>query len=471
MFPNSSLSENSRLRKAIRSTGLKIARVVSEVRTVKGIQFVDVSDADSGSEHKDVPIMRASSDFVSIPYQKADDSAADLIKFGVYVVLGFLEGSRAPVVLGIINNGAGGKFKQIRSHSKKSGDKLKDNAAPFAYEGDRSLTNDENASAIRIRSADGDISVFVLDMDLKAFNNAKTPEERANLLAEAISRSPNFDIFLYGINSAVRILRNTTGTETDSNDNERVLNARYWGLYKNTVEYPYIASLAYRIRNIEDLLDALGTFVTALKTLAGAGNPLDLVAALPNLVDAATTFLGLLTGTKKPSVVRNQLAFGIDKSKGLSSLLFVREQGGDTFLPLFFYQAMANIFGISKTTIESADNIDRPLGFGGTPQLSPLNLELLKNDGTPFDFGELVSSLMEDVIVMENPPTKLSDVPVVLDAIKSALSGAGLNVDFDETLPGQSGPISWESLMSSLVHLGVHYAGTASGSHLGIVEE
>ncbi len=477
MFPNSALGDDSRLRKAIRSTGLKIARVVSDVRTVSGIQMVDVFDADNGSEHKDVPIMRATSEYISFPYVKADGSNTDLLKFGVSVVLGFLEGSRAPVVLGVVNSGGGGSFREIRSSDTRTGEKAKDNSIPQSFEGDRAFANDENASKIILRSADGDISVFVFDIDLDAFNNAKSPSEKEAILQEALSRSPNFDLFLYGAQAAFRVLRNVKGTTLDfENDNERVLNARYWGLYKNTVEYPYIASLAHRIRNIENLLDALGDLMKALKTLAGAGNPIDLVTGLPDLVKAVDTFLSLLTGTNKPSVVRNQLAFGIDKNLGLPSLKFIRDQGGDTFLPLFFYQAMANIFGISTTTINSGDDIDRPLGFGGSPQLDPLNLKLLKSDGTPFNFGELVSQLMEDVEVAPNPvpdqpPLKLKDMPVVLNKIKDALAGAGLNVAFDETLPGKSGPISWESLMSSLIHLGVHYAGTASGSHLGLVEE
>ena len=67
MHPNSALDQDSRLRKSIRSMGLKIARIISEVKTIQGVQLVDVFDGESGSDYKDVPILRPTSDFVSLP--------------------------------------------------------------------------------------------------------------------------------------------------------------------------------------------------------------------------------------------------------------------------------------------------------------------------------------------------------------------------------------------------------------------
>ena len=463
MDPNSALDQDSRLRKAIRSTGLVIGRITSEVKTRAGEQFVDVFAGDAGSDYKDVPILRASTDFVSLPKGTAVETNKDVLKHGVNVLLGFLYGTRSPVVLGVVNSGGGGPLKTVRSDESRTGDKELDNGLPVAYSGDRMLSNEENGSRIIIRSADGDISVFVWDLDLDAYNKAKSPEDREQILIESLASSPDFSVFLYGMQSSFRIIRNSTNQTVElTNDNERVLNARYWGMYKNLVEYPYIASLAYRIRSLEDLMDAIAKVMEALKVLAGAGNPIEIVNALPKLLEAVQTFIDLLLG-KSPKTVRSQMAVGFDPEKVLTSVLFVRDQGGDTFLPLAAYAAIAKQLGLTATSVANGDQVDRPFGFGGSDQIPPL--------GLPFEINlqEEIAKEMGELEIL--PGTKLKNVPGAPDAVKAALEGVAFPTDFTDSFPGSAGPMVWESLMSSLIHLGVHYAGTASGTHLGLTEE
>ena len=455
MHPNSALDQDSRLRKSIRSMGLKIARIISEVKTIQGVQLVDVFDGESGSDYKDVPILRPTSDFVSLPGGVQELSNTDVLKNGTSVLLGFLEGSRSPVVLGVVNSGAGGIFKQIISEEARTGDKKVDNGLPVPFDGDAVYGSQKVASTIIIRSDDGDIGLYVFDVPLVEINNAKTPAERNAIFEEAILRNPNFDIFLFGMESAVRILKVTNANVIPTNDFERVLNARYWGAYKNLIEYPYIASLAARIQNIEDLLDALGTVMNIFKAVFS--NPADLVTQAPNAVEGIETLMDLLTGTKKPQTVRRQLAFGADRDLGPASLQILREAGGDTFLPLVVYEAIGNILKIHNpilTNSKEDKDINRPIGFGGSNQLNQLF-----PDGFPGakSFDSIIAEAMGEIpVTIEGVPVKIKDSEIAKNAVASVLNTAGLNVPLSDTEPGVAGPNKWESLMSPLIKLSVH---------------
>ena len=481
MFPNSTPGEDSRLRKAIRSLGLKIGRISSPIRSMGNCQVVDVADPDSGSEYKDVPVVRPDASFVNFPYNQIEDST-DVLKNGISVLLGFLEGTRAPVVLGVVSQGLGGAFRQMRSNEARTGDKTKDNAAPQLYEGDTGVTNPETGSLLAIRGADGDVVVVVYDLDVAAYDSAKTPEERSAILAEAASRSPDFFVSLFGENGAFRLLRNpdlANDNSLNNRDTERVLNARYWGMYKNLVEYPYVASLAARVRNIEDILSLFENLMKALQKLSNATDPVGMVNALPELAEAVAAILEALLGGNKPSRVRNQLTYGLDIDAPtivdkVASIQFTREQGGDTFLPLFYYQAAANFLGISTKPLTTSDSIDRPFGFGGSQQYGALDAPVAES------VADILKQAMEDFVIGPGAPgapgMKLGDLPEqqqqdVLSGLNSVFNQ--LEVPFEDTYPEAAGPILWESLMSSLVRLGLHYEGSAhdDGDHLGIVEE
>ena len=453
MFPNSGLDQDSKLRKAIRSTGLKVARVSSPVKTSRGVQYVDVFDGDSGSEYKDVPILRQSADFIALPHGSSGADAGDILAFGVAVLLGFLEGSRAPVVLGVINSGAGGELKQVRAAGTRTGVKKLDNALPLPYEGDRMLSNEENVSRIILRAADGDISVFVWDMDLEAYNKAKTPAEKEAIIQESLSRDPNFDLFLYGAAASFRIIRNSTNQEAEIlNDNERILNARYWGVYKNLVEYPYIASLAHRIRTLEDLMGSMLTVMEALATLAATGDP----TKLPDLAPSLADFIEAAAGPKNPEAVREKITFGVNTKQTTPDVEGVRDQGADQFLPLVVYEWIANQIGITTQTIESSDDIDRPMGFGGSAQLGELF--------PPEQFATFspLTNVVAAALTGKVPPDKLN---LILTQV------AATNPAFSDAAPGGNPGVQWESLMSSLVKLGIHYEGKASGTvHAGLTE-
>ena len=463
MFPNDTPGGDSLLRKAIRSTGLKICRISSEVKNLGNSQVVDVSDPDSGSEYKDVPILRPDGAFISLPFKKVEE-AQDVLRHGTSVLLGFLEGSRAPVVLGVLSTGLGGAFARPIEQNKKTGDKKTDNAVPNLYEGDTGLTNPQTGSLFAIRSDDGDVSIVVFDIDKNAFNLAQNQAEKNTIVQEALSRSPNFDVFLYGAFGSARFLRNPNPNFVNAPQNidtERVLNARYWGMYKNLVEYPYIASLAYRIRALEDRSSALEQFMKAFQT-ALSGN---FIAGVPALLTAMKDLMKVLSGNLNGQTVRRQLYQGFDQDKGLLSALFVREQGEDSFLPLVYYQEIAKMAGIAVATMSDEDDIDRPFGFGGSNQIGPLKIPIENS------VKDIFIEALKDVELA--PGVTFGDfetaAPQMKDTINLILNQ--LDFDFSDTFPSIGGPVAWESLMSSLLNLGLSYQGKATDSHFGIVEE
>jgi hypothetical protein len=388
----------SRLRKSIRSGGLSMARIISPILARKGGLFVDVEVSDSGTVFNSVPILRP--DIAPVIYPaplEYDDTrnTADYVLKNAYVLIGFLEGTSSPVVLGLVRS----------SFSRRSSSSISSSTSGTTTSGHETATVNDGVlkardpySRVMVKNVNGDILLVAFDLDVTEWERLPGPEQRqSKLRAALLYGNAKVQVTLRGNKSIMRITRNQIRgtsefqTQPEHPAYERFLLARHFVTYKNLLEYPYIASLAHRIAALEKRVQTIvdlgmgemmqvspvflgyksnttepflkNAYNSIMVDVDGPGsNPPVPITSVHS--DAVKEALGTGdTQSPNPKAVHEEIKSGYSTGSGINEMT-VRGLGD--------YANMANRIGLR--TAFFGNDLDVPVGFGGTDQGAALGL-------------------------------------------------------------------------------------------------